>query len=56
MCKTDRYDPNYPYEKNTIDTGISEKGYPIIERTSNGLIFPEGPQNNVDMNDIKPFD
>lgn len=56
MCKTDKYDPNYTYKKTTIDTGISKEGYPIIERTSNGLLYPEGPKNNVDMNDLKTFD
>lgn len=56
MDKISKYDPNYTYKKDSIDTGISEEGYPIIEKCTNGLIFPEGPQNNVDMNDVKPFD
>lgn len=48
----DRYNPEYPYIKDTIDTGMSAEGYPIIERTGNGLLYPEAPKNLVDMNDI----
>lgn len=51
--KIDKYDPEYPYKKEGIDTGFSAEGYPIIERTSNGLLYPEGPKNTVDMNSVK---
>lgn len=54
--KLDRYNPEYPYLKDSIDTGTSIEGYPIIERTSNGLLYPEGPKNLVDMNDIVDSD
>jgi hypothetical protein len=56
MSKTlDMYDPDYPYKKDSIDTGFSAEGYPIIERTNNGLLYPEGPQNRVDINDLSDF-
>ncbi len=55
MSKIDKYDPDYPYKKEGITTGNSEEGYPIVERTSNALLYPEGPKNDVDMNDIKTF-
>lgn len=54
--KLDRYNPEYPYIKESIDTGLSAEGYPIIERTSNGLLYPEAPKNLVDMNDVEDSD
>lgn len=47
------YDPNYPYYKSTVTTDMSEEGYPIIERTTNGLLYPEGPHDEIDMKQIK---
>ena len=49
----DRYDPDYPYKKEGLDTGFSAEGYPIIERPTNGLLYPESPKNYIDMNDIE---
>lgn len=47
------YDPNYVYKKDTVSVGKSKKGYPILEKTNNGLLFPEGPQNNLEFKDMK---
>lgn len=52
MKKEYLYDPDYPYKKHTLDTGLSKKGYPITERTNNGLVFPEGPKDEIDMDQI----
>lgn len=52
----DRYNPEYPYLKEGIDTGLSAEGYPIIERTSNGLLYPEGTRNLADLNDVEDSD
>lgn len=50
--KTDRHDPEYQYKNN--DFLISKKyEYPIIERSNNGLLFPEGPQSSVDFKDFE---
>ncbi len=50
--KVDRYNGDYPYLNN--DLLISrEYDFPIIERTNNGLLFPEGPQNSVDLKDVE---
>ena len=48
-----KYNPNYPYDKPSITTQMSSEGYPIIERTNNGLLFPEGPKDEVDIKDFK---
>lgn len=48
----DKYDADYPYKKNQVTTQMSAKGYPIIERTNNGLLFPEGPKDGVDINEF----
>jgi len=47
------YDPNYPYKKEGITTDMSPEGYPIIERTTNALLFPLGPQDDVDFREMK---
>ncbi len=39
MKELDKYDGDYPYKKSSVFTGKSEKGYPIIERLNNGLVF-----------------
>lgn len=49
----DNYDADYPYKKDTLTTDISSFKYPVMERTNNGLLFPLGPNNKVDMNDMK---
>ncbi|MFA9397861.1 MAG: hypothetical protein ACERKV_06310 [Clostridiaceae bacterium] len=56
MKELNLYDPNYTYKKHPIKTGTSKKGYPIIERMNNGLLFPETPKIDVDMETekIKP--
>lgn len=53
MKNVSRYDGDYPYKKSTVNTGKSKKGYPIIERLNNGLVFPEAPQNNLEFKDMK---
>ncbi|ACA54853.1 hypothetical protein FDC45_03940 [Clostridium botulinum] len=53
MKEIDRYDGDYPYKKSSVFTGKSEKGYPIIERLNNGLVFPEGPQERLEFKDMK---
>ncbi|MFA6940579.1 MAG: hypothetical protein WCQ54_06280 [Clostridiaceae bacterium] len=45
MKKDYLYEPDYPYRKHPLGAGYSNEGYPIIERTNNGLIFPEGPKD-----------
>lgn len=52
----DRYNPNYPYKKEGIDVGRSKEGYPIIEKTNNGLLYPEAPKDNVDMEGFEEID
>jgi len=47
------YDPNYPYLKEGITTVMSPEGYPIIERTTNALLFPEGPQDGAEFKEMK---
>ncbi|OFI06233.1 hypothetical protein CLOACE_11320 [Clostridium acetireducens DSM 10703] len=51
--KLDRYNPNYTYKKHDITIYMSEKGYPIIERTNNALLYPEGPKEGIDLMDFK---
>ncbi|WP_163249016.1 hypothetical protein [Clostridium niameyense] len=51
--KFSNYDADYVYKKDTITYGKSYKGYPILERTVNGLLFPEGPQDNLEFKDMK---
>lgn len=52
MKKELLYEPDYPYKKHPEATGLSRKGYPITERTNNGLLFPEGPKDNIDTDQI----
>lgn len=55
--KNDRdyhYDPEYTYKKKDITIDTVENSYPIIEKTNNGLLFPEGPKDFVDMEQFKP--
>lgn len=49
----DKYDPEYGYKKKGITTYKPKNGYPIVERTNNGLLFPEGPQPGVDLKETK---
>jgi hypothetical protein len=51
--KLDRYNPDYTYKKDSITIDMSSMKYPIIERTNNGLLFPLGPKNDIDMKDLK---
>lgn len=54
--KLNHYNPNYTYKKKniTIDKSTSS-GYPILEVTDNGTLFPEAIKNNIDQNQLKPF-
>jgi hypothetical protein len=52
MKKDYLYEPDYPYKKHPLTSGLSKEGYPIIERTNNGLLFPEGPKDEIDMDQI----
>lgn len=57
MSKNDRdfhYDPEYTYKKKDVTIQKVGDSYPIIERTNNGLLFPEGPKTFVDMEQFKP--
>ena len=47
------YDADYSYKKSSITIQMSNKGYPIIERTNNGLLYPEVPKDGVDINEFK---
>lgn len=47
------YDADYPYKHTHIDKGISKKGYPIIERTDNALIFPECTEEHSSREQFK---
>lgn len=50
--KIKRNNGDYPYKNN--DLLISKKyEFPIIERTNNGLLYPEGPQSSVDFKDFE---
>lgn len=49
----DRHDPDYPMKKEEVDVMQSPKGYPIVERMNNGLLFPEGPKDIVDFADYE---
>ncbi|EJO5347698.1 hypothetical protein NRP93_001785 [Clostridium botulinum] len=53
MKELDNYNADYPYKKSSVFTGKSKKGYPIIERLNNGLIFPETPRENLEFKDMK---
>ena len=55
MKKKYLYEPDYPYKKHPLTTGFSSMGYPITERTNNGLIFPEGPKD-FDVDQLKDED
>ena len=52
MKKEYLYETDYPYKKHPLATGLSSKGYPITERTNNGLLFPEGPKDDIDIDQI----
>jgi len=56
MKKEFLYEPDYPYKKHPLATGLSRKGYPITERTNNGLLFPEGPKDDIDIDQISDED
>lgn len=47
------YDANYPYNHKHIDKGTSKKGYPIVERTDNALIFPECAEDHLSREQFK---
>jgi len=49
----DLYNAEYTYDNSHLLIEKFKYEYPIIERSNNGLLFPEGPKNNVDMNDIE---
>lgn len=49
----DKNDPDFTYKKKEIDIKQSSEGYPIMERTNNGLLFPEGPKDIVDFIDYE---
>lgn len=51
--KFDKYNPNYSYKKDSITISNSSLGYPIIEKTDNALLFPLGPKNNIDTEQLK---
>ena len=48
-----KHNPDYPYVKNDITADYSPEGYPIIERTVNALLFPEGPQDGAEFKEMK---
>lgn len=54
--KLDRFNPDYPYKKEGIDTGVSAQGHPIVERKTNGLLYPESPKNLLDMDQMNDFE
>ncbi|MFD3158147.1 hypothetical protein ACFIJ5_15045 [Haloimpatiens sp. FM7330] len=47
------YNPNYTYNKKNITIEMSKLGYPIVERTNNGLLYPQGIQDDIDMPEFK---
>jgi len=49
----DRYNGDYPYNNHHLIIEKSKFEYPIIERSNNGLLFPEGPKDDVDMNQLE---
>lgn len=51
--ETSRYNPDYPYVKKTVTVDYSPEGYPIVERTTNALLFPEGPQDGSEFKEMK---
>ena len=55
--KLDHYNPNYTYKKDDITIDKNNKsGYPMLERVSNGLLFPETIKNIVDTENQNTFD
>ena len=48
-----KHNPDYPYVKKDITVDYSPEGYPIIERTVNALLFPEGPQDGAEFKEMK---
>ena len=48
-----KYSPNYPYEKKDVTIDCSLEGYPIVEKTYNALLFPLGPQDEIDFKEMK---
>lgn len=48
-----KYNPEYPYDNSHLIIEKEEFVYPIIERSNNGLLFPEGPKDNVDMDQFE---
>lgn len=54
--KLDHYNPNYTYIKEEVTVDKNNRtGYPMLEHTNNGALFPESIKNNVDMEQLKPF-
>lgn len=51
----DHYNPNYPYIKDEIDIS-THYGHPMIERTNNGLVFPECPKDSLEFEQMKDSD
>jgi len=47
------YDPDYTYKNKDIVIQKMENNFPVIERTNNGLLFPEAPKNSLDMDQLE---
>ncbi|WP_461615467.1 hypothetical protein [Clostridium sp. Marseille-QA1073] len=54
--KKDLYDPTYTYKKSDVDIQNFKDSYPVIERTNNGLIFPEGIKPDMDTEQLRNRD
>ncbi|WP_291579390.1 hypothetical protein [Clostridium sp. UBA6640] len=54
--KKDLYDPTYTYKKSDVDIQNFKDSYPVIERTNNGLLFPEGIKPDMDTEQMRNRD
>lgn len=53
MEKLNKYDSEYPKKNSPIKIYKPKNSYPVIEKTFNAELFPEGPKDDIDMNDFK---
>ncbi|WP_410506231.1 hypothetical protein ACER0A_009415 [Haloimpatiens sp. FM7315] len=49
----DNYNSDYTYKKKDIDIQMSKLGYNMVERTNNGLLYPEGIKDEIDMPEFR---
>lgn len=43
--------PEYTYKKKEITIDKNSNEYPVIEKTMNGLVFPEKIKDNMDIDE-----